>query len=142
VIKGIFWKMTKKEISEWLERKEQEFSRQENINPRMSEKQWMQRYVYTDLHEIFFGEFPIILTEWLERLVEKEGRYRAASPRNWTHKLVRKMNYVSNPTTPAVDFWLDNILRGYIRKFAVDCIQLYNVVEMDFFKGPCGRFLK
>jgi hypothetical protein len=38
-----------------------EFARQENMNPQMSDKQWMQRYVYTDLHEIFFGEFPIIL---------------------------------------------------------------------------------
>jgi hypothetical protein len=37
----------------------------------MSDKQWMQRYVFMDLHEIFFGEFPKILTEWLERLVEK-----------------------------------------------------------------------
>jgi hypothetical protein len=37
----------------------------------MSDEQWMQKYVFTDQHEIFFGEFPEIMTEWLERLVEK-----------------------------------------------------------------------
>jgi hypothetical protein len=45
----------------------------------MSDKKWMQRYVFTDLHEIFFGEFPKILTEWLERLVEKIGRFSVAA---------------------------------------------------------------
>jgi hypothetical protein len=70
VIKGMFWRSTKKEIIEWLERKEQKFARKENRNPWMSDEQWMQRYVYTKLHEIFFSEFLIILTKWLERLVE------------------------------------------------------------------------
>jgi hypothetical protein len=123
VIKGMFWKMNKKEILEWLERKERDFAQQENKNPRMSDKQWMQGYVYTYLHEIFFGKFPIILIEWLERLVEKIGRYKDVAPRNWTPELVRQLNFVSNPTTRAIDFWLDIILGGYVTKFAVDCIQ-------------------
>jgi hypothetical protein len=108
----------------------------------MSNEQWMQRYVYTELHEIFFGEFPIILTEWLERLVENTGRYQNATPRNWTPELVRQLNYVSNNTSHAVDFWLDSILGGYITEFAVDCTQSYSVAERDFFKGPRGRFMK
>jgi hypothetical protein len=41
VIKGIFWRPTKKDIIEWLERKEWDFERQENKNPRNSDKQWM-----------------------------------------------------------------------------------------------------
>jgi hypothetical protein len=59
------------------------------MNPQMSDEKWMQRYVYTELHEIFFGEFPIILTEWLERLVENNGRYQTTTMRNWTPDLVR-----------------------------------------------------
>jgi hypothetical protein len=85
----MFWRPTKKEILEWLEKKDWEFSKKENRNPHMSEKQWMKRYVYTYLYEIFFHEFPIILTEWLERLVEKTRRYRAAVVRNWNLELVR-----------------------------------------------------
>jgi hypothetical protein len=84
------------------------------MNPQMSENKWMQRYLYMDLHEILFGEFPIILTEWLEILVEKNGRYNVVVLRNWTPKLVRQLNPVSNPTTRAIDFWLDNIVGGYV----------------------------
>jgi hypothetical protein len=75
VIEGMFWSPNKKEISEWLEGKEWEFSQKENRNPQMSDKKWMKRYVYIELYEIFFGKFPIILTEWLEILVENTGRY-------------------------------------------------------------------
>jgi hypothetical protein len=84
----------------------------------MSDKKWLQKYVFTYFHEIFFGEFPIILTEWLERLVEKMRRFNTAMPRNWTPKLVRQMNCVSNPTAQAIDFWLDSVLGGYFTEFA------------------------
>jgi hypothetical protein len=92
------------------------------MNHRMSDKQWMQRYVFTDLHEIFFGEFPKILTKWLERMVEKTGRFSVAAPKNWTPKLVRQLNSVSNTTTRAVLFWLDSVLVGYVIEFVVDCM--------------------
>jgi hypothetical protein len=108
----------------------------------MSDNKWRQRYVYTELDEIFSGEFLIILTEWLERLVENTGRYRTAKLRNWTLDLVRHLNYVSNKNSHVVDFWLDSILGGCIIEFLVDCTQSYSVVERDFFKGPCGRFMK
>jgi hypothetical protein len=84
----------------------------------------------------------IILTKWLEILVEKIERYQTATLRIWTPKLVRKLNFVSNKTSHIVYFWLDNILGGYITEFAVDCTQSYSVTEMDLFKGTCGRFMK
>jgi hypothetical protein len=34
-----------------------------------------------DLHELFFGEFPIILNEYLERIMENVGRYRVEALR-------------------------------------------------------------
>jgi hypothetical protein len=108
----------------------------------MSNEQCIQRYVYTELHKSFFGEFLIILTEWLETLVDNTGRYRATTPRNWTPELVRKLNFVSNNTFHAVDLWSDSILGGYILEFAVDCTHSYSVAERDFFKGPCRRFMK
>jgi hypothetical protein len=87
----------------------------------MSNKQWMQRYVYREFHEIFFGELPIILMHCLEILMENTGRYQDAVPRNWTAELVKKMNFVSNNTSLTVDFWLDRILGGYIIEFVIYC---------------------
>jgi hypothetical protein len=65
-----------------MEMKEWEFSWKENRNPLMSDEQWLQRYVFIGLHEIFFGEFIIILTKWLEILVENTKRYPSAMLRN------------------------------------------------------------
>jgi hypothetical protein len=135
VIKGMFWRPTKKEILEWLDMKEREFEKKENRNPRMSKKKWMHRYVYIELHEILFGEFPIILMKWLETLVENSKMYRDIMPRNWTPNLVRQLNYVSNNAYRTIDLWFHIILGGYITEFAVDCTQSYNVIERDFFKG-------
>jgi hypothetical protein len=84
------------------------------MNPQMSDDQWMQKYLFIDQHEIFFDEFPKIMTEWLERLVEKTRRLSAATPKNWNPELVRKLNSVSNPTTRVIYFWLDSILGGYV----------------------------
>jgi hypothetical protein len=53
--------------------------------------------------------------------VENTGRYQTIALRNWTLELIRKLNFVSNKTSCAFDFWLDNILGGYIIEFAVDC---------------------
>jgi hypothetical protein len=56
--------------------------------------------------------------------------------------VVRQLNSVSNKTYNVVDFWLNNVLGGYITKFAIDCTQSYNVAKRDFFNGPHGRFMK
>jgi hypothetical protein len=77
--------------------------------------------VFIDLHEIFFGEFLIILTEWLKMIVEDIGRYQVESLRNWTPELIRQLNIVSNKFSHGVDFWLNSILRGYITDFSIDC---------------------
>jgi hypothetical protein len=68
------WRPTKKEIQDWVDERLCEFSRSQNKNLRLSTKQWLQRYIYTDFHERFFFEFPMVLAEWLQRLIEKSGR--------------------------------------------------------------------
>jgi hypothetical protein len=108
----------------------------------MSDEKWMEIYVYTYLHENFFGEFLIILADYLERLVENTIRYRTAEPRNWTRELVRQQNYVRNKNSRTIDLWLDNIFGGYITKFAVNCTHSYSVAERDLFKGLRRRFMK
>jgi hypothetical protein len=69
----------------------------------------LQRYILTYLHEIVFGEFLTILTEWIESLVENIGRYQAEAPRSWTHELIRQLNTVSNKVSCAIYFWLNGV---------------------------------
>ena len=48
---------------------------------------------------------------------------------------------VSNPIYRAVDFWVDNILQGYITEFAVETITSYREAIRNFFQGPQRRYL-
>jgi hypothetical protein len=136
----MFWRPNREEIEEWIERKQRYFSIEHNRNPRFNNEQWLERYVVTDLHEIFIGEFLIILNEWLERLVEKDGRYRDEAPRNWIPELIRKINTVSNKVSCMVYLLLNSILGGYIIEFASDCTYSYSFTKREFFKGPCGIY--
>jgi len=57
------WNPTKKELKEWLNLKLHEFMAQENRNPQILEEDWLDRYIYTDIHEVFFATFPVELYE-------------------------------------------------------------------------------
>jgi hypothetical protein len=41
----------------------------------------------------------------------------------------------------ALNFWLDNIIAGYIIEFAVKTAKSYIVVDHEFLKGPRGRYI-
>jgi hypothetical protein len=55
------WNPTKEEIEIWLKTKEIEFVQQDNINPRVTPRKYLEKYVFTDLHEVFFCDFPHLL---------------------------------------------------------------------------------
>jgi len=41
-----------------------------------------------------------------------------------------------------VDFWLDNIVTGFITEFAVDITKYYNATKKEFLKGTRGRYIR
>jgi hypothetical protein len=41
----------------------------------------------------------------------------------------------------AIDFWLDNIVAGFVTKFVVDTVKSYSATEQEFLKGPQGRYI-
>jgi hypothetical protein len=128
------WMLTKEEIEQWLEKKDHEFSRDQNKNPQISSEKWLQRYVFTDLHEIFFVDFSNVLAEWLQRLDENSETFCTIIPRNWTPQLIRQVNIISNQISHAVDFWLDSVLGGYITKFVIYCTQsAWNIFEITVY---------
>jgi hypothetical protein len=55
------WNPTKVEIEGWLRTKELEFSQKENRNPSITPHKYLDKYVFKDLHEVFFCDFPHLL---------------------------------------------------------------------------------
>jgi hypothetical protein len=53
------WRPTKEEIGQWLNTKGDQFVVDQNKNPWINAEEWIQRYVFTDLHEIFFDTSQI-----------------------------------------------------------------------------------
>jgi hypothetical protein len=59
------WRPTKEDIKEWWNTKEIKFVLYQNKNPKISAEEWLQRYVFTYLHEFFFVDFLNVLAEWI-----------------------------------------------------------------------------
>ena len=89
----------------------------------------MDRYLYIEIHEIFFCSFLIELYEWIARLVDNQGRWRLDGPIVWTSELVQRLEASQNKITHAVDHWLDRIIGGFMTKFVVDTSVSYNEEE-------------
>lgn len=136
------WRPTEKEIYDWLKKKQIEFIVRENKNPNRSAEDWLQDHIYSDLHEIFFCEFPIILSEWLLRLCENNGTWRIDGPREWTFELIKQLKEVSIPISCTIYFWIDSILRGYIIEFGIDCTKSYSTAEREFLQGTRAKYLR
>jgi hypothetical protein len=49
------WFPSKTEIQKWIEDQEKDFVEAQNENPKISTEYWLQRYIFTNIHEILFG---------------------------------------------------------------------------------------
>ena len=79
----MLWHLTKKEIEDWLDSKTLAFAQEESAENLIDE------YIYSDIHEIFFVEFPILLHEWLSILVTKQTNFQRRETVEWSDQLVR-----------------------------------------------------
>jgi hypothetical protein len=59
------WNPQKEEIESWLITKELEFAQKDNRNPRLTPHKHLEKYMFTDLHKVFFYDFPHLLQEWI-----------------------------------------------------------------------------
>jgi hypothetical protein len=121
--------------------KEIKFTQKDNRNPKYTLCQYLERYVFTNLHEAFFCYFPELLQEWILILKENHPTNRIR-PVEWTTENIAQLEKVNNKFTRVVDFWLDNIIAGFITEFAVDTAKSYTVPEKEFLKGPRGRYIR
>jgi NADH:ubiquinone oxidoreductase subunit len=60
-------------IDAWFETKTKEFAEKENRKPNRDSEAWLQKYIYIDVHEVFFTTIPLELHSWLARLVDCSG---------------------------------------------------------------------
>ena len=82
-----------------------------------------------------------MLHEWLSKLETQQRNFQGGETKEWNTQLIERLKRVRNPVSRDVDFWVDNILEGYITEFDVDTIASYSEVEQKIFQGPCGRYL-
>ena len=74
------WHPELSEIKAWFETKAKEFAEAKNRNPNHDSEAWLQKYIYTDVHEVFFATFPSELQLWVERLADSTGYVRSDKP--------------------------------------------------------------
>ena len=102
---------------------------QENRNPRVSKEEWLERYLYMEIHEIFLASFPFELYELTTKLADGQGRCRLDKPIMWTLELVRRLEASKDKIVRVVNHWLDRIIGGFITEFTVDTSVSYSEVE-------------
>ena len=115
---------------------------QENKNLRLTKEEWLDYYLYTEIHEIFFASFPIELYEWIVKLTDNQGRWKLDNPTVWTPDLVRRLEASEENSVCGVDHWLDRIIGGFITEFTIDTFVSFSKVERHFLKGPRGKYIK
>ena len=135
------WHPELSEIDTWFEAKTKEFAEKENRNPNCNTEAWLQKYIYTDVHEVFFATFPSKLHSWVSRLAACSAHIQSDKPTEWNHEAVHRLKNIDNAISRAVDIWLTNLLSGFIIEFVVDTVKAYSEAERQFFKGYRGKFL-
>ena len=93
-----------KEIGDWLDETYLKFAEQENKDPRRSANEFLQRYVFHDVYEIFFGSIHIELHQWLSRLTERRTNFQERQFPAWTPARINILKRVNNEISHAVDF--------------------------------------
>ena len=71
----MLWHPKKKEIEYWLDSKTLSFTKEESTGTLLSAENRVDEYTYSDIHEIFFAEFPVVLHEWFSTLGRKQANF-------------------------------------------------------------------
>jgi hypothetical protein len=123
------WFPSKTKIQKWIEDQEKDFAESHNKNPNLSTEDWLERHIFIDIHEIFFGGIHRELYEWLSRLEDTQFEIRSRPPVVWTSMLIKKVKGVDNALSRVVDHWFYSTIGGYITEFDVDRVESYNQSE-------------
>ena len=124
-----YWKPKRKEIDDQFEQKVQEFTIKENCSKRLTTEEWKNKYIFTEIYEIFFVTIAIKPQEWLERLVEFQKCWKDKRVTQLTPELIQQLEKVDNTITRTVDHWVDNVLGGFVKIFSINQFVTYFEAE-------------
>ena len=102
---------------------------------------WLEWYIYLDIHDIYFIEFPILLYEWLSTLTTHKKNFEGGELTEWNLFLIEWMKRINNHISKDVHFLVDSIIEGYITEFIIDMVSSYSDSEIIFFQGTRSRYL-
>jgi hypothetical protein len=120
------WFPSKTKTQKWIEDQEKDFVEAQNKNSNLSSGHWLEKYIFTDIHKIFFGGIHQELYEWLARLADTHFEIRSRPLVVWTLELIKKVKRVDNVVSRAVYHWFDSTIGGYITEFVFDRVESYN----------------
>jgi hypothetical protein len=98
------WFPSKTKIQKWIEDQEKDFVESHNKNPNLSAEDWLEIYIFIDIHEIFFGGIHQELYEWLTRLEDTHFEIISRPHMVWTSTLIKKVKGVENVISRAIDY--------------------------------------
>ena len=125
----MFWRPLVKEISDWIEETYLKFAEQENKDPHRSSDEFLQRYIFTDVHEIFFGSIHIKLHQWLPRLTERKTNFKEDQFLDWTPTIINILKRVNNAISQTVYFWTTRTLEAFVTEFTIDTSTSFSEAE-------------
>ena len=125
----MFWRPLVKEIGDWIKETYLKFSEQENKDPHRSSNDFLQRYVFAYIYEIFFGSIHIELHQWLSRLAERRTNFKEDQFPAWTLERIKILKRVNNAISRAIDFWTTRTLEAFVTEFAIDTHTYFSEVE-------------
>ena len=126
------WHPKLSEINACFETKTKEFAKKENRNPNCDSEAWLQKYIYTNIHEVFFAMFPLELHSCLARLANCSRHIQSDKPTQWNQATVQRLKNTNNVVSRAVNFWLTSLLSRFITEFIVDTLKAYSEAECQF----------
>ena len=81
---------------------------------------------FTDLHKVLFASFPTELHAWLSRIAENKSSTHSDKLARWTPEVIQRLKRTNNSISRVVDFWLTNLLEGFVTEFAVYALKAYS----------------
>jgi hypothetical protein len=99
------WYPFGEEVQYWPTAKEHDFSLRETQGLRVNVKQWKEKYIYTNMHKLFFVEFPCLLYEWMKKKTARNCSLWLLKPVVWDQATLDRMKVLGNKWTWVIDLW-------------------------------------